>query len=296
LPSTFSIINSSSIIATPTITTTYTVIGANGLLPNLCSSTKTIQIVVHPKIIPVVSPIETICVGKTTTIFATGGNTYNWAPSIGVYFPNDSTTIVKPTTTTIYTVTVSKNGICPVTNTTQVTVMPLPIVDAGRDTIINIDENIVLNGTGNVVVGFLSPDNNPLICNWCPIVTVYPQKTTCYTLEGFNSLGCRNTDEVCITVTKNCDVFIPNSFTPNGDIDNEYFMPKGYGFNQLDLIIYDKWGKIIFNENNTILGWDGKNNGVKCPQDIYVYQVTVHAISGKEIFRTGHLTLLTATR
>jgi gliding motility-associated-like protein len=184
--------------------------------------------------------------------------------------------------------------LCPVTNTIQITVYPLPIVYAGRDTVINLDENIVLNGTGNVDVGFLSPDNIPLICNLCPIVTVYPKKSTCYTLEGINSFGCRNTDEICIVVTKNCDVFIPNSFTPNGDIDNEYFMPKGYGFSQIDLVIFDKWGKVIFNENNTTLGWDGKYNGVICPQGIYIYQVTVRALSGKEIYKTGHLTILTA--
>jgi gliding motility-associated-like protein len=295
-PSTVSNANSGNTIASPINTTTYLVTGTNGSAPTICTSTQTIQIVVRPKIIPIVSPNDAICFGYSTKIYAIGGNTYHWSPTTGVSKPNDSTTVVKPGSTTIYTVSVSINSLCPVTNTVQVTVYPLPIVNAGKDSTINIDQDIVLTGTGNVDVGFLSPDGNPLICNWCPIVTVAPKETTCYILEGFNTYGCRNTDEVCVIVKKEWDVFIPNAFTPNGDINNEYFVPKGYGLEQIDLIIFDRWGSVIFNETNTILGWDGKYKGILSAQGVYVYQATVKAMSGESVVKTGHVTVLSKVK
>ena len=285
-------INTNTTIATPLITTIYSVIGSNGFSPNICTSTQTIQINVGASSIPTVSPNDKICFGQSTTIYAIGGNTYHWNPTTGVSKPNDSTTLVKPSVTTIYTVTVSKNNICPVTATIQVIVDPLPIVNAGKDSTINIDQDIVLTGTGNVDVGFLSPDGNPLICNWCPIVAVHPLESTCYTLEGFNTYGCRNTDVVCITITKEWDIFIPNAFTPNGDTSNDYFIPKGYGIAQIDLSIFDRWGVCIFKETNTTLGWDGKYKGQLCQQGIYVYQVNIKAMSGENTTKTGHVTLL----
>lgn len=284
--------NASNPVASPITTTTYVVIGSNGTAPTVCTSFKTIQITVLPKTIPVVGPNDVICEGQNTTIYATGGNTYNWSPTTGVLHPHDSATVVSPSVTTVYTVTVSKNNLCPATSTIMVTVNPLPTVYAGKDSTINIDQEIVLTGTGNVPVGFLSPDGNPLICNWCSIVTVYPKEYTCYTLEGFNNFGCRNTDDVCITVTKDWDVFIPNAFTPNNDIDNEYFIPKGYGIETINLTIFDRWGSIIFKENDTKLGWDGKNKGKLCEQGVYIYQTEIISMGGETTTKTGHVTLL----
>ncbi len=295
-PSSVSAINSAITIASPLNTTIYTATGTNGTAPTICTSTKTIEIVVLPRIIPIISPNDAICFGQTTIIYAKGGNTYHWNPTIGVTKPNDSTTVVKPTVPTIYTVTVSNSNLCPVTATVLIDVNPLPIVNAGRDTTINIDESYVLNGTGNVPVGFLSPDATPLICNWCPIVEVHPIESTCYTLEGFSSFGCRNTDEVCITITKFWDLFIPNAFTPNGDISNEYFMPKGYGLAQINLSIFDRWGVEIFHEDNTELGWDGKYKGVLSQQGVYVYIVDIISLGGENYRKTGHLTMLTKSK
>jgi gliding motility-associated-like protein len=295
-PSTVSNVNTASTIASPINTTTYIATGTNGSAPTICTSTQTVEIKVRPMIIPIVSPNDAICFGNSTKIYAVGGNTYHWSPTTGVLKPNDSTTVVQPSSTTIYTVSVSINSLCPVTNTVQVTVNPLPMVNAGKDSTINIDQDIVLTGTGNVDVGFLSPDGKPLICNWCPIVTVAPKETTCYTLEGYNTYGCRNTDEVCVTVKKDWDVFIPNAFTPNGDVTNEYFMPKGYGIEQIDLIIFDRWGSVIFNETNTMVGWDGKYKGMLSAQGVYVYQATIKAMSGESVIKTGHVTVLSKVK
>ncbi len=291
-PATVSNVNTPVTTASPLGITVYTITGSNGTSPNLCISQQTIEITVRAKITPTVSPDEVICFGKSTTIYALGGNTYNWSPAASVSKPNSAVTDIKPLANTVYTVTVSNYSLCPVTATLQVTVNPLPIVDAGKDSTINIDQEIVLVGTGNVSVGFLSPGADALICNYCPEITVYPKENTCYVLEGYSSSGCRNRDEVCITVTKDYDVFIPNSFTPNGDLNNDYFLPKSYGVAEINLSVYDRWGTIIFNEANTALGWDGKYKGQTCPLGVYVYKVEVKAMSGVVKYKTGHVTLV----
>lgn len=297
-PGTVSNVNSNTTIATPAITTTYTVIGSNGPPAFSCIDTKTVQVVVTPLpvIITVQNPI--ICEGQSTLLYATGGNTYTWSPTTGVNDINDSTTIVTPPGfgVVVYTVTGTKDN-CSSTATVQITINGLPILDAGIDSTINIDHVITLTGTGNTPVGFISASTGvPFECNYCPTVTVNPQENTCYTLEGISSAGCRSTDVVCITITKEWDVFIPNAFTPNGDLNNEVFVPMGFGIAEIKLTIFNRWGIEIFKSNGENIGWDGKNRGQLCEQGVYIYQAEIRAMSGQTIIKTGHVTLLSKVK
>ncbi|PKP02016.1 MAG: hypothetical protein CVU11_13365 [Bacteroidetes bacterium HGW-Bacteroidetes-6] len=69
-------------------------------------------------------------------------------------------------------------------------------------------------------------------------------------------------------------IYIPNSFTPNGDGSNDYFYPvigntegvQGYYFT-----VFDRWGTQLFTSEESQTGWDGYFKGTECPQDIYVY-------------------------
>jgi gliding motility-associated-like protein len=287
-------VNGSPTVATPPLTTTYTVIGTNGIPPFTCPDTKTVQVIVIPNPTLTPGPVTPFCEGQSNLLYAVGANTYTWSPSTGVSHIHDSTTTVKPPLpgTFIYTVTGTTNN-CIGTATVEIVVNPLPILDAGIDSTINIDNTIVLTGIGNTMVGFINASTGvPLECNYCPTVTVNPQESTCYTLEGISALGCRNTDEVCVTVTKDWDVFIPNAFTPNGDLNNEVFIPVGYGIDKIQLLIFDRWGHQIFKSEGQIVGWDGTNKGKICEQGVYIYKVEITAMSGEKRQKTGHVTLL----
>jgi gliding motility-associated-like protein len=282
----------STVSVSPSVTSIYTVTGSNGLAPVICLNTQTVLVTVIPQTTVIVSATHPICVGESENVYAQGGDTYNWLPTTGVSSPTAFTTFIQPTATTIYTVTASHSGLCPGTATIQIVVHPLPYVYAGVDTTINIDESYVLHGTGNVPVGFLSPNSNPLICNYCATVEVNPKETTCYTLKGESEFGCVAYDEVCINVTKDWNVYIPNAFSPNDDSDNDVFIPVGYGLSDIKLYIFDRWGELIFMSNNRIIGWDGTLNDSKCEQGVYVYKAEIKTITGIRIFRTGHVTLL----
>ena len=275
-------------VASPILTTNYTIIGANGS----CVSSNTVEVTVIPTATPVVNGVAAICLGQSTTIEATGGTVYHWLPLTGMVSANLASTVVRPTATTVYTVTVSGNGLCPATTTVEVVVNPVPHVYAGRDTTINIDEYTTLVGTGDVEVGFLAPTPTPLLCNFCNSIVVNPPETTCYVLRGENGYHCYDYDTVCVYVTKDYNIFIPNAFTPNEDGNNDEFIPVGYGLSEIRLTIFDRWGTQIFTSNDTHIGWDGSNKGKQCEQGVYIYQAEIKTMAGDIVKRTGHVTLL----
>lgn len=274
--------------AAPLVTTVYTVAGTNGVSPYQCTSSRTVEIVVTPTVNLVVPAVKPICFGETTQLQASGANLYSWSPTQGLSSPNQSVSQVKPNKTTTYTVTGSNGNMCTSQATVEIVVNPLPKVYAGADTTINVDESVTLHGTGNVPVEFLTTTS----CNFCDAITVNPQERTCYTLRGTSAAGCVAYDDVCVSVTKDWNVYIPNAFTPNGDSENDIFIPVGYGLSQIRLFIFDRWGTQIFagDENNP--GWDGKLKGKVCEQGVYIYQVEIKTMAGNTIKKVGHVTLL----
>lgn len=282
-----------SVIATPAVTTMYIVIGNNGV----CTDSKNIQITVIPKIIPAITPNDTaICFGKTIQLSASGGSEYLWSPASTLSSPTSANVIAKPLATTIYTVTVTLNNNCPQTKSVKITVNPLPYVYAGADTTINIDESYILHGTGNVEVGFVPLDGNPLNCNYCSSVEVNPKVNTCYVLKGITNFGCENSDDVCITVTKDYNIYIPNAFTPNGDTDNDVFMPVGYGLESYEMSIFDRWGNTIFKSSAERKGWDGSVKGKIAEAGVYVYRIVFKTMGNLEVVKVGHLTVLSKVK
>jgi gliding motility-associated-like protein len=84
-------------------------------------------------------------------------------------------------------------------------------------------------------------------------------------------------------------LFVPNSFTPNGDGINDFFSISVYRPCLLyEMTIYDRWGeKLLYNENAADLKWDGIYKGDPLPQDVYVY-----LLKSDEIVKTGIINLV----
>lgn len=79
-------------------------------------------------------------------------------------------------------------------------------------------------------------------------------------------------DTIKITTENcNCKAFIPNSFSPNKDLLNDFyqyqFTCEVFRFNHR---IFDKWGEIIFESKDQNNKWDGNCNNIKCPSGIYI--------------------------
>lgn len=103
-----------------------------------------------------------------------------------------------------------------------------------------------------------------LSCKDCPNPSGKPSVTTVFTLIGKSDFGCSDTDNVTIVIF--CDqsqLFLPNTFTPNGDGQNDYFFPQGTGVGKIkSFIVYNRWGQKVFEKtgmdvNSREQGWDG---------------------------------------
>ena len=89
-------------------------------------------------------------------------------------------------------------------------------------------------------------------------------------------------------------MYIPNSFSPNGDNINDMFIPicDYNNVKYFEMYIYDKWGKLIFNSNNIYNGWDGSNSDI-LKNDYYSYIINITSkISNKILTYKGNIFLI----
>jgi gliding motility-associated-like protein len=255
---------------------------------NHCSTIATVTIVNAPS--PTLSVgSTTICPETEATLNASGASSYTWLPGNSY----GSQINVSPLTSVTYTVIGENKYGCTDTVMASVFVSSYPLVFAGNDTIVNMDEPVTLVGSGSDFYGWVPMSGGaPLSCNLCHTITENPQQSTCYVLEAYNEFSCRNSDTVCVTVTEDWNIYIPNAFSPNNNAINDVFIPVGYGIEKIELMIFDRWGSMIFRSDDKIIGWNGTYKNIMCKPDVYIYKVNITTMSRREEYRTGHVVLL----
>ncbi|MFM6964129.1 MAG: gliding motility-associated C-terminal domain-containing protein, partial [Sphingomonadales bacterium] len=99
-----------------------------------------------------------------------------------------------------------------------------------------------------------------------------------------------------LNIIEDAAIYIPNSFSPDGDGFNNTFRVSGKNIEPefFDLSIYNRWGELIFSSRDSNLGWDGSvANLGPAPVGVYTYQVTYRFINqSDDNVLTGHLNLL----
>jgi gliding motility-associated-like protein len=251
---------------------TYTVTGFNTFN---CSSTNNTSIIVLPKPIVAITPASaTICNADSVLLTASGGNSYVWAPTTGLTAPTAASTFAKPITTTIYTVVVTGANTCTDSAKIKVQVLQKPIVNAGEDIVLIKGQTAILQGSIDAIstnyfwtpIDFL---NNPNSLN--PITTA--TKNMEYVLHAQSTLGCGSTTDTVLVKVYN-DLFIPNTFTPNGDGKNDKWKIDALAaYPNANTIIYNRYGQIIFEAQSAYQYWDGKFMGKDVPNGGYAYVI-----------------------
>jgi len=122
-------------------------------------------------------------------------------------------------------------------------------------------------------------------------------------LIAYNEYNCTDTATVDngVHAIKGGQVLIPNAFSPNingstgnspGAGKNDVFIPLMRGVTEFELLIFNRWGVLLFETRDQQFGWDGYYNGKLCPQDVYVYKLTASFSDGAKIVRTGDVNLI----
>lgn len=106
--------------------------------------------------------------------------------------------------------------------------------------------------------------------------------------------GCADTTYKVLNIKPTWVVYIPNTFTPNGDGINDGFSAKGVGILQFNLQIFDRWGHKLFEANDINQHWDGTSKGSEEPikQDVYVWKALVKDVFNRQHELTGHVSLI----
>jgi len=105
-----------------------------------------------------------------------------------------------------------------------------------------------------------------------------------------NQFNCVDSLTATLIINPVYQIFIPNSFTPNNDGDNDTFQPYINGAKNYTITIFDRWGEVMFQEENGI--WDGKINGNFVQDGVYSYSILVNDFKNKPFIYTGLVTLL----
>ena len=237
-------------------------------------------------------------------IHATGGSNlwYQWQPLDGIGSGSDSfQPWIHPSYSITYTVTVTNEYGCTATASIPV-IKRIGTFANGLEawcTECSIIANTVTQVQATSYSGNYSYQWTPttgLSNPNSPETNATPLETTTYTVTVTDEYGCSLSKKVTIEVMPlECDeplVFVPNTFTPNGDGKNDVLYVRSSILKEFTFRIYNRWGELIFESNSFDKGWDGTFRGSHCEQGTYDYYLKGTCINDETILKKGNITLL----
>ncbi len=289
-------------LANPLVNTVYTITATDS---NGCSKRDSVTVKVQLPLSVNFAAQEKVCAGGSVKLnTAAPVAVYKWSPATGLSDATVASPVATPAASTQYRVIViDSEGCFTDTGFVTVNVNALPTVDAGEDKTITLGSPVDL-------VPVVSAD--VVMANWSPTsgefrnsdfaITVRPLINMDYKVEVKNAAGCTASDRVHVTVSNNsavvADVFVPNTFSPNGDGSNDVFYPRAAGsvkikrlkiFNRAGEAVYDKAN---FYTNDVSVGWNGTYKGSGLEADVFMYAIEFVGADGKLETRSGNIALL----
>ena len=230
------------------------------------------------------------------------GSTLNWMFSGGQSFNNQ--TIVNPTFNFPgdygFEVVATSPDLCQneINFTNVIHVLQSPIADFSYEIISNIG--------GNVILDFNNNSSNYSSLEWnINDVDTNDVETFNLELNTENSIivhllasnpNCSDSVVRVINIPGELIYYVPNSFTPDGNMFNNIFSPiltDGIELNTYHLTIFDRWGELIFESFNSELGWDGTYKNRLAMNGIYVWKISFETTDSNEIKNiVGHVNLM----
>jgi gliding motility-associated-like protein len=272
-----------------------------------CRSSYKDTVFVYRTPVPSINGRDTICTGIAEPyngLIAVPDTLTNWAWDMGngqtATRRNNIVTYSESGDYTIQLITSNKLG-CADTAIKKIHVTSPPTAIPVQDPLTIVSggsTNLQMNYTGNIISYNWSPQLK-LSCITCPVPVANPQFTTTYKVDVQDRYGCRNSGDITVAVVcNNQNFFIPNTFSPNGDGQNEIFFPRGTGlFNVKSMTIFNRWGQVVFERrnfavNDPSLGWNGTFQGQKASPDVYIFLIEILCDNNTTIPIKGNVTLL----
>jgi gliding motility-associated-like protein len=280
-------------VASPTTTTTYTLIVIDDTLAR-----DTAFVTVALNSINDVSAGNDTSICEHVTFFLGGpknydnnGITYNWSPSTGLSNTTSPHPNTKPTGSISYTLTATTSGCAPKSDTITINVIPtpLPVITEGDSITIKEGDVLTLHVTGGSIYKWEPIDSvkYPFTAN----PDVSPSDTiTYYVYASDPTETCYATDSIRVNVEKYDGITIYNTFTPNGDGSNDvWYITNIQKYPNCRLEIYNRNGRIIYKVKGYENTWTGKSSGEELPEATYFYILDL--ADGKKVYH-GTVTIV----
>ena len=271
----------------------YTVIvtDANG-----CTATANATVDALVTVLAAAGSDQIVCAGGAIVLdgsASTGSGTVTWTDAQNNVVGDTLITTLNglPPGSYVFTLTLT-DGLCTSQDQVAVTVLDLPIADAGADRTIVITQGTALGGdpsgpTGSIYVW--QPDsllNDPTTAN--PLTA--PEETTWFILTVTAPNGCVDVDSVLVTVVP--EIVIPSGFTPNGDGWNDTWqLDQIDQFPEAEVEVYSRWGELLFQSVGYKTPWDGTYNSGLVPVGTYYYAIRLNHPDFPDPY-TGPLTVI----
>ncbi len=271
----------------------------------------------HPKACPGYDTVEvvhkglqlswynfyTLCRGQDTLQLALANASsipwsVSWQPQEAILTdPNEPVIAVSPLESTLYQFEAVNAAGCTAHGIVQVEVFARPFasmqafptpVYAGQEVSVTLENlsfpSIDWYADPSVPFELVSPQQ----------VTAVLQEPTTFVATVTDFRGCMWSYSLWVPVLGGCVppyVYVPNTFSPNGDGINDQFQVYG-PVAQIELVVYDRWGEEVFRTTDVTQAWDGTFQGRSLPPDVYAWQAWIACVGGKTIVLKGNVTLL----
>ncbi len=246
---------------------------------NNCSATDSVNVKFNT--MPVVNLLSgkdsaSICSGQRISLdAANAAMKYKWST-------NETAQTIFASTSGYYQVIVS-NANCSDTDKVYINVIDLP------QTLFDHNQQVVYcfaEEKNGVPIRLSFAPNNNYSYAWS---TGSNQLQTIAYKEGVYALtitqdNCSVSDKITLTNYCESTFFVPNAFTPNNDHKNAIFKPEGKYVDEFEMLIFNRWGELIFRSNDMNTGWNGLYNGHVVQEDVYVYKIrySINKENGKD--------------
>lgn len=231
-----------------------------------------------------------ICPGGAAALWADGGVTYVWYPSYSLNTPYGSDVVASPSIETAYTVIGTDVNGCTDSVSVLISIYPQPWIQTSPDVYAFYGDVIQLSASSSTPGPYVWSPAEYVSCVTCPTPTVSPNQNMTFTVEYTDANGCSASDKV--TIYYDPIVYVPNTFTPDDNEFNQGFRVVASNIRSFELLIFNRWGELIYTMNDLSDYWDGSYNGFMCQDGTYIWKMTYYDFKDKEYTLTGHVNLI----
>lgn len=207
-------------------------------------------------------------------------------------------TVVLDSTGTYFVTVTDGNGCAGLSDPIDVIINVAPEINAFPDTVYISNGELAQLNVETTSTGDVTYDWSPIIdvsCNNCddPFGIVTDAQETFYVTGEEN--GCVSDPDTIVVINASTQFIVPNAFSPNGDQLNDIFIVYSELYYPVfQMLIYDRWGELIFEGNDMLDGWDGTYLNADQEVGAYIWVINYEKLNekGNMYVKKGTVTLL----